>query len=154
MPLARAAMHAKSEFLHIAQWPIVRDMHQVASRHYAFEGRCAVAAAGSILTNEDILDGFNSLDAHAPEAEKLLKSMPGEGRDLVHNGGSAIIDANGAYLAEPLYDKPGHVMAEIDMNTQREAWQTLDTNGHYSRPDIFELRVNTAAQPGVIFEEK
>lgn len=38
MPLARAAMHAKQEFLHIAQWPIVKDMHQIASRHYALKG--------------------------------------------------------------------------------------------------------------------
>lgn len=154
MPLARAAMHAQHEFLHVAQWPIVKDMHQVASRHYAFEGRCAVAAAGSIMTKSDILAGFGSLKENEPEAHAMLASMPGAENDFIHNGGSAVIDASGSYLAEPLYDQSGLVSAAITLSDQREAWQTLDTDGHYSRPDIFELSVNTAPQQGVKFEEK
>src|SRR4051794_11355477 len=38
MPLARAAMHAQDETIHVAQWPGVKDLHLLASRHYAFEG--------------------------------------------------------------------------------------------------------------------
>lgn len=153
MPLARAAMHAKSEFLHIAQWPIVKDMHQVASRHYAFEGRCAVAAAGSIMTKGDIVGGFKSLNVNEPEAEAMLMSMPGEMSDFVHNGGSAVIAGDGGYITEPVFDRSGIVYGEIDLKVQREAAQTLDTNGHYSRPDVFELTVNTAPQPGVKFKD-
>ena len=152
MPLARAAMHAKQEFLHVAQWPIVKDMHQVASRHYAFEGRCAVAAAGSIMTKGDIIEGFRSLGVNEPEAEAMLLSMPGEMTDFVHNGGSAIIAADGSYITEPVFDATAIVSGEIDLKIQREAAQTLDTNGHYSRPDVFELTVNTAPQPGVKFK--
>jgi len=154
MPFARAAMHAQHEFLHIAQWPIVKDMHQVASRHYAFEGRCAVAAAGSIMTKGEIVSGFNSLSANEPAAHAMLASMPGDDTDFIHNGGSSIIGADGSYLADPVFDKPGIISAAIDLVKQREAWQTLDTDGHYSRPDIFELSVNTAPQPGVKFEDK
>lgn len=154
MPLARAAMHAQREFLHVAQWPIVKDMHQVASRHYAFEGRCAVAAAGSIMSKGDVVDGFRSLKLNEMDADAMLASMPGNDGDLIHNGGSAIIAADGSYLAEPLFDKAGLVSAAIDLKTAREAAQTLDTAGHYSRPDVFELSVNTAPQPGVKFGEK
>ncbi len=154
MPFARAAMHAQHEFLHVAQWPIVKDMHQVASRHYAFEGRCAVAAAGSIMSKDDILSGFASLGVNEPGAQAMLASMPGEDTDFIHNGGSAVIGASGDYLAEPVFDQTGLVVAAIDLEAQREAWQTLDTDGHYSRPDIFELSVNTAPQPGVKFENK
>jgi len=154
MPFARAAMHAQHEFLHIAQWPIVKDMHQVASRHYAFEGRCAVAAAGSIMTKGEIVAGFKSLRVNEPAAHAMLASMPGDDANFVHNGGSAIIGADGDYLADPVFDKPGIVSAAINLTKQREAWQTLDTDGHYSRPDIFELSVNTAPQPGVKFEDK
>lgn len=153
MPLARAAMHAKQEFLHIAQWPIVKDMHQVASRHYAFEGRCAVAAAGSIMTKGDIIDGFRSLKVNEPDAEAMLMSMPSEMSDFVHNGGSAVIAGDGSYITEPVFDRSGIVFGEIDLKVQREAAQTLDTNGHYSRPDVFELTVNTAPQPGVKFTD-
>lgn len=154
MPFARAAMHAQHEFLHVAQWPIVKDMHQVASRHYAFEGRCAVAAAGSIMSKGDIVAGFRSLGVNEPEAHAMLDSMPGGDSDFIHNGGSAVISATGDYLVEPVFDRGGLVSATVDLSRQREAWQTLDTDGHYSRPDIFELSVNTAPQPGVKFEEK
>ena len=154
MPLARAAMHAKHEFLHVAQWPIVKDMHQVASRHYAFEGRCAVAAAGSIMTLGEILDGFRSLKQNEPEAQAMLESMPGAPTDYVHSGGSSIIAADGSYIVEPVFEKSCTLTAEINLTKQMEEWQTLDTQGHYSRPDIFELSVNTTPQHGVVFEEK
>lgn len=45
MPLLRAAMHAKHELVHVAQWPTVKEMNQVASRQYSFEGQCFVLAA-------------------------------------------------------------------------------------------------------------
>ena len=152
MPLARAAMHAKSETVHIAQWPVVKDMHQVASRHYAFEGRCAVAAAGSIMSKGDIMDGFKSLGANEAQAQAMLESMPGGAGELIHNGGSAIVAADGSYITEPLFDTPGIIIGEVDLASQREAAQTLDTNGHYSRPDVFELTVNTSPQAGVKFD--
>lgn len=153
MPLARAAMHAKKEFLHVAQWPIVKEMHQIASRHYAFEGRCAVAAAGSIMTLGDVLDGFQSLKTNNSNAEAMLKSMPGANTDFIHTGGSAIIAADGTYIVDPVFERAGIIMGTIDLALQKEEWQTLDTNGHYSRPDIFELSVNTAPQPGVMFKD-
>ncbi len=30
----------------------------------------------------------------------------------------------------------------------------LDTDGHYSRPDVFELRVNTRARDGVVWNDQ
>lgn len=49
MPLARQALHESGEDIHVALWPTVHEMHQVASRQYAFEGRCFVLAAGSLM---------------------------------------------------------------------------------------------------------
>ena len=49
MPLARQAMHDSGEDVHVAVWPAVTELHQVASRHYAFEGRCFVLAAGALM---------------------------------------------------------------------------------------------------------
>lgn len=153
MPFARAAMHAHHEFLHVAQWPVVKDMHQVASRHYAFEGRCAVAAAGSIMSKGDVIEGFNSLGKPDAAALQMLLSMPGDEDSFIHSGGSAVIASDGSYITEPYFDQYGTISATIDLDAQKETWQALDTNGHYSRPDIFELTVNTAPQKGVNFSE-
>src|SRR5215813_3997021 len=49
MPLARQAMHEAGEEIHIACWPQVKEMNLVASRHYAFEGRCFVIATGAVM---------------------------------------------------------------------------------------------------------
>lgn len=54
MPLARQVLHDSGEHIHIAVWPTVHEMHQVASRHYAFEGRCFVLAAGLLMKVRDL----------------------------------------------------------------------------------------------------
>nr|AAR97386.1 nitrilase [uncultured organism] len=151
MPLARAAMHARYETLHVAQWPAVKDIHQIASRHYAFEGRCFVLAAGSVLTRRDIIEGFNSLARADSDALELLKAISGEDSDLILNGGSAIIAPNGEYLAGPVFNEPSIIYAEIDPALISEGHLTLDTSGHYSRPDIFRLEINDQPQHDVTF---
>ena len=54
MPLARMAMHQAGEDIHIALWPTVNEVAQLASRHYAFEGRCFVLAVGLMMPTSDI----------------------------------------------------------------------------------------------------
>jgi len=49
MPLARQALHDSGEDVHVAVWPTAHEMHQVASRQYAFEGRCFVLAVGALM---------------------------------------------------------------------------------------------------------
>ncbi|GER07230.1 nitrilase [Iodidimonas muriae] len=153
MPLARAAMHAQTEAIHIAQWPTVNDMHQVASRAYAFEGRCFVAAAGCILSKDHVLDGFASLKPDMPQALDILGSMPPEGSDLIQRGGSALIAPDGRYSVSPVYDREIRLMAPLDLGHLARERQALDSAGHYSRPDIFELSVNTKPQMGVVFKD-
>ena len=42
--------------------------------------------------------------------------------------------------------------AEIDLSRNNEAKAALDTDGHYSRPDVFELHVNKDQRPGVVWD--
>jgi predicted amidohydrolase len=130
MPLARQALHDSGEEIHVAGWPGVHEMHQVASRSYAFEGRCFVLAVGSILRVKDM----------PPE----LPPRPERGRDpeaFVIRGGSAIIAPNGRYLAGPVYDEEAVIVADCDLSEITRESLTLDVSGHYSRPDVFEFRV-------------
>ena len=149
MPLLRAAMHAEREILHIAQWPGARELHQIASRHYAFEGQCFVVAASLLLRKSDIIDGAKSLGSSAEAGLVLLDEIPGESQDYIINGGSSIIAPNGSYLVEPVYERADIIYADIDPDLAAEAHLVLDTDGHYSRPDIFSLRVNRREQKNV-----
>lgn len=139
MPLTRHAMHAQQELIHIAQWPTVKEMLLIASRSYAFEGRCFVIAAGTVLQKRD-LSHLNL---------QLFEEIPGDADTFLMRGGSAIIAPNGDCLAGPLSDQPGLVSAEIDPNEWINGRLTLDVVGHYGRPDIFQLTINTAPQDHV-----
>jgi len=130
MPLARQALHESAEDIHVAVWPNVHEMVQIASRQYAFEGRCFVLAAGSLLRAENLPP---ELEAHPDRV-----TSPSQ---FVLRGGSAIIGPNGAYIAGPVFDEPCILTAELDLNQVREELMSLDVAGHYSRPDCLELRV-------------
>lgn len=148
MPLARAAMHAKHEIIHTAQYPIVHERHQIASRQYAFEGQCFVLASGCVLSKKDALEGFESLQTGDKEVFDLLESMR---NDKLQRGGSAIISPDISYVVEPVFDKPETIYGELDLDLVTQGRLLLDTNGHYSRPDVFELKVNDKQNRNVIF---
>ena len=127
MPLARHAIHEAHEVIHAAIWPTVNDLHLLAARHYALEGRCFVAAAGLIQRRE-----------HLPSDLELLNRVPG---DVFNSGGSAIIGPDGECIAGPAGDEETLVMAEVDLGRIPEELMTLDVTGHYARPDVFEFRI-------------
>jgi nitrilase len=131
MPLARHAMHESGEDIHVALWPTVHEMHQVASRQYAFEGRCFVLAAGSVMR----------ASALPPELEGHPEQAPTRDH-WVMRGGSAIIGPDGSYLAGPIYEEPTILYADIDVGRVREERMNLDVTGHYHRPDVFSFDVN------------
>lgn len=130
MPLSRQALHDGGEQVHIAAWPDVHEMHQVASRHYAFEGRCFVLAVGQLLHTEDVPDGLR--------LSGMARKRKG---GLFKNGGSAVIAPDGRYLAGPLFDRESILFCDLDLSEITEGKLTLDTAGHYSRPDVFRFSV-------------
>lgn len=130
MPLARQALHVSGEEIHIAAWPQVKEMNLVASRHYAFEGRCFVVACGALMRARDL----------PPELE-LIESLKNDADSLTLRGGSAIIAPDGRVIAGPVFDEETILTADIDTSRIAEESLTLDVTGHYSRPDIFEFEL-------------
>jgi predicted amidohydrolase len=130
MPLARQVLHDSGEDIHVAAWPQVKEMNLVASRHYAFEGRCFAIACGAVMIASEL----------PPELEpiEMLKENPDS---YVLHGGSAIIAPDGSLLAGPVFDEETIVTADLDLSLIPEESMALDVTGHYSRPDIFEVKV-------------
>ena len=135
MPLARQALHVSGEDVHIAVFPTVHETHQIASRHYAFEGRCFVLAAGLLMKARDL----------PPElaAGTELENTP---EKLLLRGGSCVVAPDGSFVIEPLFDKEKIIVAELDFNLIDKEKMTLDVYGHYSRPDVFDLHVNRGSR--------
>ena len=135
-PLCRQALHESGEDVHVAVWSAVvgiNDMHQHASRCYAFEARCHVLAAGQL----------QKADSLPPELQPSPAKVSGPDQWLLR-GGSAIIAPDGGYLAGPLYEEPGILVAELDYGRNRREKMTLDVAGHYHRPELFDFRVREA----------
>ncbi len=127
MPLARQALHETAEQIHVAVWPAVKDAHHLASRHYAFEGRCFVLAAGQLARAADLPD-------------ELRPPGKSDGAWLL-DGGSAVYGPDGVALVEARREERAVLTAEIDLTRIDEESMTLDVTGHYHRPDVFSLEV-------------
>lgn len=145
MPLARAVMHHAQEALHVAAWPTVRETYAIASRHYAFEGRCFVLAAGTILHRSDLFDGLAAVGGDAA-AYDLLSAIP-DGQ--LQFGGSMIVAPDAAVLAQA-GSHSELLVADCDLAQRDTGLASLDTDGHYSRPDVFELGVDRRPHDGVV----
>lgn len=130
MPLSRQVLHAEGEQIHVAAWPHAGEIHQLASRHYAFEGRAFVLVAASYLPKSAMPADFELASDFATAPEVLL------------NGGSAVVAPDASYAVEPVSGREELLTAEIDLERIAQEKITLDVAGHYSRPDLFELRVN------------
>lgn len=130
MPLARQAMHESGEDVHVAAWPTAHEMHQVASRQYAFEGRCYVLVAASLMRARNLPAELETHPDRVTSPEQW-----------VLRGGSAIIGPEGRYLVEPVYDQPQVLVAELDLARIRQESMTLDVTGHYHRPELFDFAV-------------
>jgi predicted amidohydrolase len=154
MPLARAAMQSKNEHIHIAQWPMVKELHQIASKNYAFEAQAVVIAAGGILSKQHMLDGIESVAKNKEErsALDLINSMNIPTDELLLKGGSSIILPDTGYALKPHMNSDLLLFAELDLTSLPDGNLFIDGNGHYSRPDVFTLSVDTRAKTNVTFE--
>jgi nitrilase len=132
MPLARQAMHIAGEHIHVAVWPTVHQMHQVASRHYAFEGRCFVLAAGMVMRVKDM-----------PKELRLTPELDANPESFLLYGGSTIFGPDGKYVVEPLCEQEDVIIADLDLDALDRERMTLDVSGHYNRSDLFTFRVET-----------
>ncbi|MCY3914625.1 MAG: carbon-nitrogen hydrolase family protein [Chloroflexi bacterium] len=131
MPQARQALHISNESIHVALWPAVKEIHQIASRHYAFESRAFVLAVGGIMPASDFPAELDLPERLRPQPEALLL-----------NGGSAAIAPDGSFLVEPVYDQETILYADLDLSRIAEEQMALDVTGGYARDDVFTFEVN------------
>lgn len=142
MPLARAALYAQGEDVHVAVWPGNPANTQDITRFIAKESRSYVLSACGYLATE-------FLPSDTPQLEALRQGAPA----VPHRGGSCIAGPDGAWIVEPVVDTETLLVATLDHRRVREERQNFDAAGHYARPDVTRLVVDRTRQSTVEWKD-
>lgn len=137
MPMLRMAMYQQRVAIYCAPTADDRDTWQSTMQHIALEGRCFVLSACQHLRRDQF------------PAERLHNRLPSTADAALMRGGSVIIDPLGKVLAGPVFNEDALLVAELDLSLIPMGQMDFDVVGHYARPDVFSLQVNTAAQCAV-----
>ena len=141
MPLARYAMYAQGIEIYIAPTYDSGEGWIGSLQHIAREGRCWVLGCGNLMQASDF-------PADLPEKSRLYPDP----EEWVNPGDSVIIAPGGEIVAGPMRKESGILHYDLDRGKIDIARRVFDVAGHYSRPDIFQLHVNTQPQSSVKFE--
>lgn len=141
MPLARYALYTQGIEIYIAPTYDSGDGWIGSLQHIAREGCCWVVGCGNLMKGSDIPEDF-------PGKADLY---PDEG-EWVNPGDSVVIAPGGEIVAGPMREEAGILYCDLDREKVGIAKRALDVAGHYSRPDIFRLHVDTRPQSPVQFD--
>ena len=141
MPLARFALYAQGIEVYIAPTYDSGEGWIGTMQHIAREGGCWVVGAGVALRNRDLPRDF-------PERERLYP----ETEDWINPGDSLVVAPGGKIVAGPLREQQEILYAELDLNRVARSRRSFDVAGHYARPDLFTLHVDTEPQVPVVFD--
>lgn len=108
-PLARYALMAEHEQIHVAMFPgslvgkIFRQQIEVTIRHHALESGCFVVNATGYLTEQQV---------------RQVARDTGLDRALMGGCYTSIVSPEGVLLCEPLEEGEGMVIAELDFSQE------------------------------------
>lgn len=143
LPLARCAMYAQGVDIYVAPTYDSGERWTVSMQHIAREGGCWVLGSCIAFQGRD-------MPASMPGRAQLYP----EDDEWLNPGDSLVVAPGGKVVAGPLHEAQGILYAEVDLEKVGGARRSLDVVGHYARPDLFQLHVNTRPARPVVFDQE
>lgn len=154
-PLARYALIAQGEQVHISSYPPVwptrepgeKGRYDLASAiriragAHSFEGKVFNVVASAFL-DRTAFDALSDLD---PSAIRTLRESP--------RGVSMILGPSGEVIGDTLCEEEGLLYRDLDIGDCVEPKQFHDIAGYYNRFDIFELSVRRRRTSPATFDD-
>lgn len=145
-PLARYALMAQGEQIHIATWPPAwpfkrgggaqdyRRWIEVRAAAHAFEAKVYCLSVAAFL-DEDAIKGAAAGD---PFVEEVLREAP--------PAVSLALGPSAELMGDPIQGEEGILYADVDVSRSISAKMAHDVVGSYQRMDVFGFSVNRARQ--------
>ena len=141
MPLARFYLYSQGVDIWVAPTLAQGDGWIATMQHIAREGRCYVVGVNPCVHVDQIPSDF-------PDRERVWQA-DSEDTQWVEPGNTVIVGPGGEILAGPARQAETILVAELELTKVRSARRLFDPVGHYHRPDVFRLDVDTAPRPVV-----
>lgn len=143
-PLARYALAAQGEQIHISAWPAIwptrkpgnQNFNNLSANRIRAGGASFEAKAFGVL-NAGFMDDtmLNMLlDGADSEAAEVLQRTP--------RAATQFLDPTGAAIGDMLQNEEGIAYATFDLNACVEPKQFHDIVGYYNRFDVFDLEID------------
>lgn len=143
MVLPGYALMTQGTQIHIAAWPSAAILSRtlwtqglLLSQAFALQGSCYVIVTCALVRSDDFPERYRSLvDEWWDEGE----------------GGSCIIAPGGTIVAQAPTSEEMILTASVSLDAVYQARTIIDVAGHYSRPDILQLRVNERPAERIVY---
>lgn len=154
-PLARYALMAQGEQIHISSWPAIwptkkpvtgenfdnLGANRIRAAAHSFEAKAFGILCASYL-DDDMVRQL-SID---PAAAEILEQTP--------RAATQFISPTGGALGDVLQKEEGIAYAQFDLNGCVEPKQFHDVVGYYNRFDVFDLQINRRRLAPVTWAEE
>ncbi|MFN8224118.1 MAG: carbon-nitrogen hydrolase family protein [Gaiellales bacterium] len=144
-PLARYALLAQGERIHVANFPSAAVAGARHSREELFLHVAPHAYEGKVFSI--CCSEYGTVEVAAE------LGVPFEVPDGTYNCISGIVGPNGEWVSRPLVDERGIVYADCELEAILQGRLFHDIVGHYNRFDVLHLEVDRAARSPMVVRD-
>jgi len=142
MPLARFYLYSQGVDVWLAPTLAAGDAWISTMQHIACENRMFVIGVNPVLH-------IDAIPAEFPNRDQLVGPYLEKNREWLDVGNTVIVSPLGSIVAGPIREREESLFADLDLGMVASARRLLDPTGHYNRPDVFQLLVDTRPHSAV-----